>query len=297
MCSSDLGTVTSIPATLPTNAGVANPDVELTVTRADGKVLHITALLSDNVTAGLQTPAFRARYEAASTRADYIVYNGHAGLGTNVRALARYGKWVAGQYVVVYMNGCDTFAYIDDALGDAHRRVNPDDTTGNKYVDIVNNGMPAFFASMAGATMTLFRGLADDTNPQTYEKIFAGVDSHQLVLVTGEQDNRFGPGGGGTPTAWAGVTDHATLARSATKAYATPTLAAGTYVFDLTGTGDADLYVRIGSAPTTTTYDCRPYKESSNESCTLTLAAPAKLKVLVRGYATSSTFDLVGKKQ
>ena len=29
------------------------------------------------------------------------------------------------------------------------------------------------------------------------------------------------------------------------------------------GTGDADLYVRAGSKPTTSTYDCRPYKGPS----------------------------------
>jgi len=50
------------------------------------------------------------------------------------------------------MNGCDTFAYVDDSLSNAHRAVNPDDTTGFKYMDMVNNSMPAFFASMSGAT-------------------------------------------------------------------------------------------------------------------------------------------------
>ena len=63
------------------------------------------------------------------------------------------------------------------------------------------------------------------------------------------------------------------------------------------GTGDADLYVRIGAEPTTTSYDCRPYKTGSNESCTVTLAQPSTINVMVRGYAASSTFDLVGKAQ
>ena len=110
-------------------------------------------------TTASQNPTFRARYESLSTRADFIVYNGHAGLGSNIRALASAGKWVAGQYVVVFMNGCDTFAYVDGSLSQAHKAVNPDDTTGWKYIDIVNNGEPAFFASMAGATMAMFRGL------------------------------------------------------------------------------------------------------------------------------------------
>ena len=72
-------------------------------------------------------------------------------------------------------------------------------------------------------------------------------------------------------------------------------LAAGTYQFDMTGSNDADLYVRIGKAPTTATYDCRPYKNGSNESCTVTLAQPSKIDVMVRGYATTSDWALVGK--
>lgn len=34
------------------------------------------------------------------------------------------------------------------------------------------------------------------------------------------------------------------------------------------GTGDADLYVKFGSAPTTSSYNCRPYKTGNAESCT-----------------------------
>jgi hypothetical protein len=288
--------LTTIPASIPANPGTATPDVELNATLADGKKIHVVALLTDNVNTGLSQPAFRSRYEALSTRADFIVYNGHAGLGSNIRALASAGKWVAGQYVVVFMNGCDTFAYIDGSLSQAHKTVNSDDTTGWKYIDIVTNGMPAFFASMSGASMSLFRGFLSYDNPKTYEQIFANVDSSQMVMVTGEQDNTFTPGGGGQPQDWAGLNEHGTVKRSASKSYATPTLAAGTYQFDMTGTSDADLYVRIGAKPTTTTYDCRPYKTGSNESCTVTLAQPAIINVMVRGYAATSDFALVGKK-
>ena len=292
-------TLTTVPATLPAAPGVASPDVEFSATLPDGKTVHVVALLTDNVRIGLSQPAFRSRYEALSTRADYIVYNGHAGLGTNVRALAQAGKWVAGQYVVVFMNGCDTFAYVDDALNNAHKAVNADDTTGYKYIDLVNNGMPAFFHSMAGATMSLFRGLMAYDAPKTYEQIFKNVDSSQVILVGGEQDNTYTPGGGGDPMAWAGLTDGGSVNRNETKAWSTPTLEAGTYQFAISarGAGDADLYVRVGSAPTTGTYDCRPYKTGSNETCEVTLAQPAPIHVMVRGYAGSASgFDIVGKK-
>ncbi len=98
------------------------------------------------------------------------------------------------------------------------------------------------------------------------------------------------------PEDWAGLDEHGTVKRSETQSWATPTLAAGTYQFDMTGTGDADLYVRIGAKPTTSSYDCRPYKTGSNESCTVTLAQPAAINVMVRGYGTTSDFALTGKK-
>jgi Bacterial pre-peptidase C-terminal domain len=292
------GTVTTVPADLPASPGVAHPDVELTADLGGGRSIHVVALLTDNIVSGLGDSTFRARYEALSSHADLIAYNGHAGLGQNIRALAGAGHWVAGQYVIMFQNGCDTFAYVDSALNDAHAAVNPDDPKGTKYVDIVNNGMPAFFANMAGSSMALIRGLLSVDDPQTYEQIFRNISSSQVVMVTGEEDNTFTPGGGGEPQDWAGLTASGAVAHGETRTWATPTLAAGTYGFDLTGTGDADLYVRIGTAPTTSTFDCRPYKTGSDESCEVTLAEPAPIHVMVRGYAAgSSTFDLTGGRR
>jgi hypothetical protein len=60
----------------------------------------------------------------------------------------------------------------------------------------------------------------------------------------------------------------------------------------MTGTGDADLYTRFGSAPTLTQYDCRPYKSSSSETCSYTKASSGTLYLMVNGYAASSHFEL-----
>jgi leucyl aminopeptidase len=85
--------------------------------------------------------------------------------------------------------------------------------------------------------------------------------------------------------------------RNAEQRWNTPIVAPGNYEFAMTGNNDADLYVRVGSAPTTTQYDCRPYKSGSSESCRVTLAQPAPIHVMVRGWSqTASTFQLTGKK-
>ncbi|MGE0547418.1 MAG: PPC domain-containing protein [Kofleriaceae bacterium] len=142
----------------------------------------------------------------------------------------------------------------------------------------------------------MFRGLVAHATPKTFEQIFAGVDRTQVVLVSGEQDNEFTPGGGGTPEPWAGLSEAGAVARNEAKQWATPTLEAGKYQFSITGTNDADLYVRVGSEPTATLYDCRPYKSGSNESCEVTLAQPSTIHVMVRGYSATATYELSGNK-
>ena len=60
------------------------------------------------------------------------------------------------------------------------------------------------------------------------------------------------------------------------------------------GTGDADLYVRRGSAPTTSTYDCRPYKTGNAETCTFTSPVAGTYYVQVRAYQAVSGLTLQG---
>jgi vibriolysin len=60
------------------------------------------------------------------------------------------------------------------------------------------------------------------------------------------------------------------------------------------GTGDADLYLRFGSRPTTSTYTCRPYLTGNNESCTVTNTSAGDYYVMLRGYAAYTNVTLVG---
>jgi hypothetical protein len=261
--------------------------VEQRVQFADGKRVAVFAFLVDNVLAA--GSAFDSRYEELSGRADLIVYNGHAGLGANVRALARKGSWIAGQYVMVFLNGGDSFAHIDSALFEAHAAINPDDPTGTKYTDVIINAMPAYFANMSRATMAFIRGLLSYGLPRTYEQILGQVDTSQVVLVTGESDNTytFVPVPAGNPALPISV--RASVAKNEETRVAAP-LVAGTYTVTLAHDpaapgGDADLYVKIGNEPTTRIYDCRPYKNGSDERCQITLEAPAQLFTMVHGYA------------
>jgi Zn-dependent metalloprotease len=58
------------------------------------------------------------------------------------------------------------------------------------------------------------------------------------------------------------------------------------------GTGDSDIYVRFGAAPTLTTYDCRPYTSTTNETCEFNPAQSGTYYVMIQGYAAFSGVTL-----
>jgi vibriolysin len=60
------------------------------------------------------------------------------------------------------------------------------------------------------------------------------------------------------------------------------------------GTGDADMYVKFGSAPTDTSYDCRPYKNGNAETCTGTQSG-GKYYVRLKAFSAFSGVSLVGR--
>lgn len=63
------------------------------------------------------------------------------------------------------------------------------------------------------------------------------------------------------------------------------------------GSGDADLYVRRGSNPTTSTYDCRPFKTGSTESCSFTNPVTATYHIGIRAYTAVSGLKLTTSYQ
>jgi hypothetical protein len=269
----------------------ASPDVTIRVALGSGRTLVVHALLVDNVrTAGA---TFDTRYNTLSTEADVIAYNGHAGLGANIRALARKGSFRAGKYQIFFMNGCDTFAYVDGALAEARAFLNPDDPTGTKYMEIVTNAMPSYFHQNARADMAFIRGLISVDAPMTYQAIFGGIDWQQVVVVTGDEDNAFRPGGGDD---WEGMSFDGAVVRGQELRFVTPVLRPGTYEFTISGTGDADLYVLRGQAPAMDRWDCRPYTGSSNERCVLTLNENSEIHVMVHGYSAANV-SLRGRVQ
>jgi hypothetical protein len=181
---------TTTPADLPDKPGVEIPDITIEATLEDSRRVVSNVLLVDNVRHG--GPEFESRYNELSTEADIIVYNGHAGLGANIRKLASLGNFRAGKYQIFYMNGCDTFAYIDGTLAETRSELNPDDPSGTKYMEIITNSMPPNWDSLPTNTLSLVESMIRP-EPLNYKQVLAKFDQSGIVSVVGEEDNTFTP--------------------------------------------------------------------------------------------------------
>jgi len=60
------------------------------------------------------------------------------------------------------------------------------------------------------------------------------------------------------------------------------------------GSGDGDLYVKFGSAPTTSSYDCRSWATGNAETCNIATAQAGTYYVMINAYATFSGMSLTG---
>lgn len=60
------------------------------------------------------------------------------------------------------------------------------------------------------------------------------------------------------------------------------------------GSGDADLYVKFGSPPTSSDYNCRSIGSTNNENCGVTSPVAGNWYVLIKGYSSYSGLALTG---
>lgn len=107
-----------------------------------------------------------------------------------------------------------------------------------------------------------------------------------------------GGGGGGTLSKGVPVTGlSATTGNSLVYTMTVPSGASNLTFTSSGGSGDADMYVKYGSAPTDSSYDCRPYKSGNNESCTYASPAAGTYYVRLKAYSSFSGVSLVGDYQ
>lgn len=119
------------------------------------------------------------------------------------------------------------------------------------------------------------------------------VDANAAVL------NAMGSGGGGNPGTnelEKGVAKTSLSGATGSNTFYTFTVPAGAtnLTFNMSGgSGDADIYVKFGSAPTSSSYDCRPYKGGNTESCSFAAPQAGTYHVMLNGYSAYSGVSLV----
>lgn len=104
-----------------------------------------------------------------------------------------------------------------------------------------------------------------------------------------------GGGGGGTTTLTNGVAVTGISASTGTWKHYKITVPAGQSqlkVEQSLGSGDADLYVKFGSQPTSSSYTCRPYLSGNTETCTQANPSAGDWYVSIYAYSTYSGVSL-----
>lgn len=116
-----------------------------------------------------------------------------------------------------------------------------------------------------------------------------GYSAYSGVTVKASYTAGSGGGGGGSSSVNLPTVSTGNFSSTYTQAVA----AGHTATISISGgSGDADLYVKAGSAPTTSSYNCRPYKTGNSESCTFTPSSATTYYIKVRAYSTFSGVTL-----
>jgi len=123
----------------------------------------------------------------------------------------------------------------------------------------------------------------------TYYVLLNAYAAYSGVTLTAT----YSGGGGGDPLLTNGQAVTVSGATGSQQYWRINTPAGKTLTITITGgTGDADLYTRLGSRPTTSTYLCRPYLSGNNETCTVTSTSAGDYYIMLRGYSAFSGVSL-----
>ena len=169
-------------------SGFSNPKLKLTFRTGKG-IIEVNMFMLDKY--GVQNPPayFSDSFKEATKSSDVISYNGHSGYEANIQALANLGVYSAGRYHLVFINGCDTFSYVDDSLRSQIASLNPG-SKDYQHIDMILNTLPTFYGpTMANSNFNLLASMHNGN--QTFRTILSSFPANQKAVVIGEEDNTF----------------------------------------------------------------------------------------------------------
>jgi hypothetical protein len=140
----------------------------------------------------------RWRYLEAFWHADVFAYTGHSHFGHGPLEPWTYARDnFADRYQVMLVNSCLSFNYYDEDFLAMH-------PGGSRQLDVVVNGLAAYWNGMGQATASYIAGLVDGED-RTWRGILTGMRVNlswqsgydPMRAVNGELDNTFTPAAGG----------------------------------------------------------------------------------------------------
>lgn len=146
----------------------------------DGRRVQVVSLLVDNY---YDTQEYFAQI---SQKTDLVIYNGHAGAGYGeLHEFVDMGHWDPNQHLMMFLNGCETFAYLDQNP----TFENDANNSSTLDLDVLVNATPTYFLDMDAASIALIGGLL---SPEmiSYTELLEGIKTDQIVIVTGEENNQ-----------------------------------------------------------------------------------------------------------
>jgi subtilisin family serine protease len=153
------------------------------------------------------------------------------------------------------------------------------------------------YAQIATTTSTSYNntGLAEATTYRYRVRAYDGAGNNGSYSSVASATTDSSGGGGGSALSNGVPVGNLSGATGTQLAYTIDVPAgASNLSFNLSGgSGDADLYVRFGSAPTTSSYDCRSWNSSNNESCSFATPQAGTYHVMINAYASFSGASLV----
>lgn len=147
--------------------------------------INIIDILVGNVETESEDPAFVKVYNERSVVSDYVSYNGHSGLGDNVKAISLLGNFAPKKYQIFNFHGCDTFSYIHPVLFDNHAKANPG-TKASKYLDVVSTVNIGAFGVMAPYNFEFIEALLAKT--ESFNSFLTRMPWGSPAVI-GEEDN------------------------------------------------------------------------------------------------------------
>lgn len=140
----------------------------------------------------------------------------------------------------------------------------------------------------------------DNPDAGTWHIMIHGYDSYSGVSLVASYDEDDGGGDGGDGGDGSELTNGVPVdnlsGAQGSETFFTIDVPSGAsnLVVDMSGgSGDADLYVKFGSEPTTSSYDCRPYRSGNDETCTFDTPETGTYHIMIRGYNSYSGVSLV----